>query len=50
MVHHIYPHGAVELIGTDETTFKVNGHRVKKYYDKEDPKEEIRATLALVKA
>ena len=46
-VQHIFPHGAVELLGTDGTPFKVNGHRVKKYYDKEDPEEEIRATLAL---
>ena len=34
-VHKIYPHGAVELADGDQT-FKVNGHRLKKYHGLQD--------------
>ena len=47
VVHHIYPHGAVDLVGEGGDIFKVNGHRLKKYYDRLDPEEEIRVTWAL---
>ena len=31
-IHQVYPNGAVELLGSDESQiFKVNGHRLKPY-------------------
>ena len=47
VVHHIYPHGAVDLVDDNGAIFKVNGHRLKKYYARAEPNEEIRATWAL---
>ena len=47
IVHRIFDHGAVELLDETGSIFKVNGQRVKKYYDKIDPDEEIRFTWAL---
>ena len=47
VVHHIYPHRAVDLIDENGGIFKVNGHRLKKYYARAEPDEEIRATWAL---
>ena len=41
VVHRIYPHGAVELFDDAGSIFKVNGQRLKKYYDKVEPDEEI---------
>ena len=29
VVKQVFPHGAIELISRDGTSFKVNGHRVK---------------------
>lgn len=50
MVHRIYAHGAVDLVDEQGHIFKVNGHRVKKFYDKDGPNEEVRASWALVLA
>ncbi|GJY27824.1 hypothetical protein Tco_0403591, partial [Tanacetum coccineum] len=40
IVKRVYPHGVVEIIDKSEFSFKVNGQRLKKYYegniDKED--------------
>ena len=47
MVHHIYPHGAVELLDGEGVIFKVNGQRLKKYHEGPEPEEEIRVTWAL---
>ncbi|GKC46336.1 hypothetical protein Tco_1064058, partial [Tanacetum coccineum] len=30
----MYPYGAVEITDKDGSSFKVNGHRLKKYHDK----------------
>ena len=46
-VVQIFPQGAVELLNDNNARFRVNGHRLKKYYDMEDPNEEIRATWHL---
>ena len=43
----MYLHGAADLIDDNGGIFKVNGHRLKKYYEKVEPDEEIRATWAL---
>lgn len=47
VVHHIYPHGAVDLRDNNGAIFKVNGHRLKKFYERAEPDEEIRVTWAL---
>ncbi|GKD83451.1 hypothetical protein Tco_1350290 [Tanacetum coccineum] len=40
IVKMVYPHGAIEIVDKDGFSFKVNGQRLKKYYegniDKED--------------
>jgi hypothetical protein len=46
-VHHIFPHGAVELLDNDGNVFKVNGQRLKKYHEEPEPEHEIRSTWAL---
>lgn len=34
VIHAVFPHGAIELKHPDsDQTFKVNGHRVKPYYE-----------------
>ena len=30
-IKHVYPYGVIELWGKDGSSFKVNGHRVKRY-------------------
>ena len=47
MVHKIYSHGAVELIGEGGAIFKVNGQRVKLYYDGNAPDKEVFAAWYL---
>ena len=47
IVHRIFTHGAVELLDETGSIFKVNGQRLKKYYDKIDPSEEIRSAWTL---
>ncbi|GKA02385.1 reverse transcriptase domain-containing protein [Tanacetum coccineum] len=40
IIKRVYPYGAIEIIDRDGFSFKINGHRLKKYYegniDKED--------------
>ena len=40
VVKHVFPHGAVEIWGETSGSFKVNGHRLKKYQP-ETPVEEV---------
>ena len=47
VVHHIFPHGAVELLDKEGNVFKVNGQRLKKYHEEPEPEHEIRSTWAL---
>ena len=47
VVHKIYYHGAVELIGEGGTIFKVNDQRVKLYYDGNAPDKEVFAAWYL---
>ncbi|KAL7608113.1 hypothetical protein Lser_V15G12714 [Lactuca serriola] len=49
-IKHVYPYGVIELWSKDRSSFKVNGHRIKKY-EKGMPKDEgLKEGLDLEKA
>nr|GEZ00976.1 reverse transcriptase domain-containing protein [Tanacetum cinerariifolium] len=37
-ITHVFPYGTVELFQTDRPNFKVNGHRLKRYFGEDIPK------------
>ena len=41
VVHKMYSHGAVELLDDQGVVFKVNRHRLKRYYDGNEPKVRV---------
>nr|GFC63673.1 reverse transcriptase domain-containing protein [Tanacetum cinerariifolium] len=37
-ITHVFPYGTVDLSKTDRPNFKVNGHRLKRYFGEDIPK------------
>ncbi|XP_052625938.1 uncharacterized protein LOC128132959 [Lactuca sativa] len=47
IVKKVFPHGAIELFSKDGTSFKVNGHRVKRYEEGVPRNEDMEEGLLL---